>query len=102
MLVFAVLLIVNSCQETEFRTHYPESKPTLTASVAENSIQYGDSITLTADVSDPNPLSTLDVMISVSSKVILKKSVQKEIKPPFTRNTTFLLVLVCQTKKKLR
>lgn len=76
MLVFAVLFIVNSCQETEFRTHYPESKPTLTASVAENSIQYGDSITLTADVSDPNPLSTLDVMISVSSKVIVSEKIR--------------------------
>lgn len=76
IIFFAILFIVNSCQETEFRTHYPESKPTLSANVAENSIQYGDSITLTADISDPNPLSTLEVKIAVSNKLIISETIR--------------------------
>ena len=72
----AIIFIASSCQETEFRTHYPESTPTLTASVTENSIQYGDSITLMAEVSDPNPLSTLEVKIAVSNKLIISESIR--------------------------
>lgn len=76
ILLFAILFIVNACQETEFRTHYPESTPTMTASVAESSIQYGDSITLTAEISDPNPLSTLEVKIAVSNKLIISETIR--------------------------
>lgn len=72
----ALLLLTASCQETEFRTHYPESTPTLNASVSENSIQYGDSITLVADITDANPLSTLEVKVAVSNKLIISESIR--------------------------
>lgn len=76
IIVFTMFFVTNSCQETEFRTHYSDSVPLLTASVAENSILYGDSITLTANVSDTNPLSTLDVKIAVSNKLIISETIR--------------------------
>ena len=76
IIIILALVFASSCQDSEFRTHYPESFPSLTASVAENSIQYGDSITLTADVSDTNPLSTLEVKIAVSNRLIISESIR--------------------------
>lgn len=73
---FAIIFIVSACQDTEFRTHYPDSTPTIIASVLENSIQYGDSITLNVDITDPNPLSTLEVKIAVSNKLIITESIR--------------------------
>ena len=76
ILYLAIIIIAGSCQETEFRTHYPESKPSLNASVLENSIQYGDSITLVADITDENPLSTLEIKIAVSNKLIISETIR--------------------------
>ena len=76
IIIIFTLVLASACQEVEFRTHYPESIPSLIASVAEDSIQYGDSITLTADVSDINPLSTLEVKIAVSNRLIISESIR--------------------------
>ncbi len=76
IIIIFTLVLASACQEVEFRTHYPESIPSLIASVAEDSIQYGDSITLTADVSDINPLSTLEVKIAVSNQLIISESIR--------------------------
>ena len=67
-----------SCKEEELRTHFPESMPVFDkAVVAENAIMYGDSVTLSVEVSDPlTPLSTLEVTVVVGDEIITKESVQ--------------------------
>lgn len=74
LLIFALA----SCQEDELRVHYPASMPVFDqASVAENAIVYGDSITLSVDVSDPlTPLSTLEVQIVVGDELIRKEQIR--------------------------
>lgn len=75
-IIALLAMVFSACQETEFRTVYPESYPELTASVAETSIMYGDSITLTAHVSDSNPLSTLEVSVVVDATLICSESIR--------------------------
>lgn len=67
-----------SCKEEELRTHFPESMPVFDkAVVAENAIMYGDSVTLSVEVSDPlTPLSTLEVTVVVGDEIITKESVR--------------------------
>ena len=67
-----------ACKEEELRTHYPESMPVFDkASVAENAIVYGDSITLSVEVSDSQtPLSFLDVKVIVNDQLIKSERVR--------------------------
>lgn len=73
-----LLVLLASCSDSELRVHYPASMPVFnSASVAENAIVYGDSITLSVDVSDPEtPLSTLEIEIVVGDEIIHKESVR--------------------------
>ncbi len=67
-----------SCQEEELRVHFPASMPVFdNASVAESTINYGDSITLSVDVSDPlTPLSTLSIKVVVGDEIIATEKVR--------------------------
>lgn len=71
-------LFLVSCQQEELRVHYPTSMPVFdSASVAENAIVYGDSISLSVGVSDPlTPLSTLEIKIVVGDEVVATESVR--------------------------
>ncbi len=73
-----IVLVFASCQEEELRTHFPESMPIFNkASVAENAIVYGDSISLSVAVSDPlTTLSTLEVKIVVGDEIVFAEKVR--------------------------
>lgn len=77
--IFGLLaLLIASCQEVEVRTHFPTSMPVFdNATVAENAIVYGDSISLSVGVSDPlTPLSTLEIRIVVGNKIVTSETVR--------------------------
>ncbi len=71
-------MLIASCQQEELRVHYPASMPVFdSATVAENSIVYGDSISLSVGVSDPvTPLSTLEIKIVVGDEIVATVSVR--------------------------
>lgn len=73
-----IALLFHACKPEELRVHYPESMPEfIKAEVAESTIMYGDSISLSVDVADPlTPLSTLEVMIVVGDEIIKKESIR--------------------------
>ncbi|HRZ96205.1 MAG TPA: DUF5016 domain-containing protein [Paludibacter sp.] len=77
--IFGLLtLVLASCQEDELRTHFPASMPIFkNAVVAENAIMYGDSISLSVEVSDPlTPLSTLEIKIVVGDEIVASEKVR--------------------------
>lgn len=69
--LFALLALV-SCEDKEGRTVFPHSTPVIeSASLNPTSFVYGDSVTITAKVSDPvTPLSTLQLKMIVNDQVI--------------------------------
>ena len=71
-------LLFASCQEAELRTHFPISMPVFdNASVAENAIVYGDSISLAVAVSDPlTPLSTLEIKVVVGDEIVYAEKIR--------------------------
>lgn len=71
-------LVFASCQEEELRTHFPISMPVFdNASVAENAIVYGDSISLSVDISDPlTPLSTLEIKVVVGDEIVFAERIR--------------------------
>lgn len=71
-------LCLGSCQEEDLRVHYPVSNPVFdSASVAENAIVYGDSITLNVGVSDKKtPLSTLEIKVVINDEIISSKTIR--------------------------
>lgn len=73
-----IAFIFASCQEEELRVHYPASMPVFdSASVKENAIMYGDSITLSVGVSDPlTPLSTLEIKVVVGDEIIATEKIR--------------------------
>lgn len=73
-----ITLFFAACQQEELRVHYPESMPMFdNATVAENAIVYGDSISLSVGVSDPlTPLSTLEIKVVVNDEIIASESVR--------------------------
>ncbi len=73
--VFIAVLV--SCRPDEQLVTYPKSYPTLdVAAVSEDTITYGDSITLNVDVSDKTPLSTLEVTVAVNNEVVTSESIR--------------------------
>ena len=78
IIIGLLTLFFISCQDQELRTHFPASMPVFDkASVAENSIVYGDSITLSVGVSDPKtPLSTLEIKVVVNDEIVAKETVR--------------------------
>jgi hypothetical protein len=96
-LTLLAILYMESCKKDNVVVTYPESFPTIvTATVAEASIVYGDSITLSVNVSDvTTPLSTLEIQVVVNNSVITSESVrtkdnnatvEKRYKIPFGPN----------------
>jgi hypothetical protein len=77
-MLFIAIAFLFSCGEEELRVHYPYSLPAITnASVLETEVMYGDSITVSAEVSDAvTPLSTLEIKIVVNDVVVNKESVR--------------------------
>lgn len=73
--LIAILMV--ACKEEELRTHFPISMPVFEqAVVSEQSITYGDSISLAVKVADKlTPLSTLEIKIIVEDELIAKESV---------------------------
>lgn len=74
--LIAILMV--ACKEEELRTHFPISMPVFEqAVVSEQSITYGDSISLAVKVADKlTPLSTLEIKIIVEDELIAKESVR--------------------------
>lgn len=75
--VLALFMLV-SCEEKDERVVYPHSTPVI-ESVAINptSFVYGDSVTITAKVSDPvTPLSTLEMRMVVNDKVVATQTLR--------------------------
>lgn len=77
-LLGAIIVLLSSCQEEELRVKYPESTPIFAlAQVAEDSIMYGDSITLNVKVADPKtPLSTLEIKVVVNDEIIASEVIR--------------------------
>lgn len=69
--LFAVL-IFTACEEKDERTVFPHSTPVIeSATINPTSFVYGDSVTITAKVSDAiTPLSTLEMRMVVNDKVV--------------------------------
>jgi len=79
LIISSVLTIVamTTCKQDEQLVTYPKSFPTLeVAQVAEETITYGDSITLSVSVSDKTPLSTLEVVVAVNNEVVTTESIR--------------------------
>lgn len=73
-----LILLFAACKEKDLRVYFPASMPVFNqASVAENAIVYGDSITLSVGVSDPlTPLSFVKVQIVIGDELIHKEQVR--------------------------
>ncbi|MDX9747223.1 MAG: DUF5016 domain-containing protein [Paludibacter sp.] len=78
ILIGLISVVVASCQKEELRVYFPTSMPVFdAASVAETTIMYGDSISLSVDVSDPlTPLSTLSIKIVVGDEIVTSEKVR--------------------------
>lgn len=78
ILIGLISVVVASCQKEELRVYFPTSMPVFdAASVAERTIMYGDSISLSVDVSDPlTPLSTLSIKIVVGDEIVTSEKVR--------------------------
>ncbi len=66
------ILLLFSCSDDDLRTVYPHSTPVIeSASISPSSFTYGDSLTISASVSDPEtPLSTLEMKLIVNDKIL--------------------------------
>jgi hypothetical protein len=74
--VFTTLFMI-SCRQDEHLVTYPKSYPTIeVAEVDEQTITYGDSISLIVTVSDKTPLSTLEVTVAVNNEVVVSESIR--------------------------
>lgn len=69
--ILALFMLV-ACEEKDERTVYPHSTPVIeSATITPSSFVYGDSVTITAKVSDPvTPLSTLEMRMIVNDRVV--------------------------------
>jgi hypothetical protein len=67
-----------SCQKDEHLVTYPESFPVFDqAEVAESTITYGDSITVSVGISDKGtPLSTLEVQVVLNNELLTTESIR--------------------------
>lgn len=72
------LLLFASCAEDDLRTVYPHSTPVIeSATINPSSFFYGDSVTITASVSDAKtPLSTLEMKMIINDKVVATQSIR--------------------------
>lgn len=85
-----VSLLFASCEEEDSRVVYPHSTPVIeSAEINPASFTYGDSVTITAKVSDPvTPLSTLEMKmivndVLVATQVIRTKDNSDEVSAKF-------------------
>src|SRR5512145_16304 len=67
-----------SCEKEERLVTYPESYPVYNqAEVSESVITYGDSITVSVNVSDAGtPLSTLEVQIVINNELLTSEVIR--------------------------
>lgn len=67
-----------SCEEEDKRTVFPHSTPVIeSASINPSAFTYGDSVTITAKVSDPStPLSTLEMKMVVNDVLVAQQSIR--------------------------
>lgn len=72
------MLIFSSCEEEPTRTFFPHSTPVIeSASINPSSFTYGDSVTITAKVSDPaTPLSTLEMKMVVNDMIVASQTLR--------------------------
>lgn len=72
------LLFLASCEDVPTRTFYPHSTPVIESAVISPSVfTYGDSVTISAKVSDPNtPLSTMEMTMTVNDKVVASQIIR--------------------------
>ncbi len=73
-----VLILMGSCKDEELRVKYAESYPTFDKCVVlEDSITYGDSITLDVELSDSKtPLSTMQIKVVVNDEIIASEVIR--------------------------
>lgn len=78
LLCLFLVLILGSCQEEPTRTFFPHSTPVIeSAEISPSTFTYGDSLTITAKVSDPlTPLSTLQMTMIVNDKVVATQTIR--------------------------
>ncbi len=71
-------LFLTSCEEEDSRTVYPHSTPVIeSASINPGTFAYGDSVTITAKVSDDvTPLSTLEMKMIVNDVLVASQSIR--------------------------
>lgn len=72
------ILIFSSCEEEPSRTYFPHSTPVIeSASISPSTFTYGDSVTITAKVSDAStPLSTLEMKMVVNDMIIATQTLR--------------------------
>lgn len=73
-------LLLTSCEEEDTRKVFPHSTPVIESAVINPStFAYGDSVTITAKVSDPTtPLSTLEMKMIVNDVLVAQQSIRTE------------------------
>jgi len=77
ILVIVATIFMISCKNEDQLVTYPKSFPAFeTAQVEETTITYGDSISLTVNVSDDTPLSTLEVQVVVNNEIVTTESIR--------------------------
>lgn len=71
-------LLFTSCEDEDSRTVFPHSTPVIeTASINPSTFAYGDSVTITAKVSDPKtPLSTLEMKMVVNDVLVAQQTIR--------------------------
>lgn len=71
-------MLFTACEEEDSRTVYPHSTPVIeSATLDKTNFTYGDSLTLTAKLSDPTtPLSTLDMTIVANDVIIAQQTIR--------------------------
>ncbi len=71
-------ILLASCEEEDTRKVFPHSTPVIeSAAINPSTFSYGDSVTITAKVSDPvTPLSTLEMRMIVNDVLVAQQSIR--------------------------
>lgn len=72
LLALLSLLTFTACEEEPSRTFFPHSTPVIeSAAINPSSFTYGDSVSITASVSDPTtPLSTMEMKVVINDMIV--------------------------------
>ena len=98
-------ILLASCEEEDTRKVFPHSTPVIeSAAINPSTFSYGDSVTITAKVSDPTtPLSTLEMKMIVNDVLVAQQSIRTlVIAPKYLLNLRLPIQANCRKTQALK